>query len=145
MVQLAAQVTDAAIAARNKWGVPASVCLAQYGLESGWGKKVTGTFNYFGNKWDGVGTYTVDNTHEEVNGEMIPIKDKFKNFSSLEEAFDFHGQLLATHSAYTHAMTLKDNPEAFANALTGVYATDSQYGTKLIQIMRGSGLEKYDT
>jgi flagellum-specific peptidoglycan hydrolase FlgJ len=144
LVQLSQLVTDAAIAARKKWRVPASVTLAQYALESAWGKKVTGAFNYFGNKWDGKGTFTEVPTHEYVGGRYILINAKFKNFASVEDAFDFHGQLLATHPAYSHAMTLADHPEAFAQALTGVYATAPLYGDSLIEIMKSSGLEKYD-
>jgi len=144
LVQLAQQVTDAAIAARKKWRVPASVTLAQYGLESAWGKKVTGTFNFFGIKARTGDSYTLCPTHEVIDGKSLSINQPFKNFSSYEDAFDYHGQLLATHDAYRLAMTFADHPEAFAHALTGVYATDPQYGNKLVEIMRTSGLEKYD-
>ena len=144
MVQLAQEITEAAQASRRKWCVPASVTLAQFGLESGWGKKVTGTFNFFGIKARTGDQFTLCPTHEVINGKSVSVNAPFKNFSSYEDAFDYHGQLLATHDAYRHAMSLADHPEAFANALTGVYATDPQYGAKLIEIMRGSGLEKYD-
>ena len=144
MVQLSRQVTDAAIAVRKKWLVPASVTLAQFGLESAWGTKITGKFNFFGNKWDGKGPYTEVPTHEYINGRYVLTTAKFKDFTGYEDAFDFHGRLLATHPAYHNATALVDHPEAFAHALTGVYATDPLYGVKLVQIMRGSGLEKYD-
>ena len=144
MVQLAQEITEAAQASQTKWHVPASVTLAQFGLESSWGKKVTGTFNFFGIKARDGDSYTLCPTHEVINGKSVFINAPFKNFASYEDAFDYHGQLLATHDAYRHAMTLIDHPEAFAHALTGVYATDPQYGNKLVEIMKESGLEKYD-
>ena len=41
-------------------------------------------------------------------------------------------------------MLQKDNPEAFANALTGVYATDPNYGFTLNWVMQNYGLSQYD-
>ena len=41
-------------------------------------------------------------------------------------------------------MKQKDNPDAFADALTGVYATDPQYGMTLKWVMRNYGLDSYD-
>ena len=41
---------------------------------------------------------------------------------------------------YASALAHPNDPIAFARALTGVYATDPQYGDKLIAIMRDRGL-----
>jgi flagellum-specific peptidoglycan hydrolase FlgJ len=77
-------------------------------------------------------------------GKSIYLTQPFRKFDSLTEAFDLHGQLLAHNPAYKPAMALKDNPEAFADALTGVYATDPQYGTTLKFVMRTYGFEQLD-
>ena len=45
------------------------------------------------------------------------------------------------HPVYKDAMKQKDNPEAFADALTGVYATDPNYGFTLKWVMRELWLE----
>ena len=63
---------------------------------------------------------------------------------SIAQAFDEHGRLLATASVYRNAMNQKDNPEAFADALTGVYATDPNYGFTLKWVMEHYGLTQYD-
>jgi flagellum-specific peptidoglycan hydrolase FlgJ len=83
-------------------------------------------------------------THEVVNGQTITITARFRQFTSLTDAFDLHGRLLATGSPYTGAMKVKDNPDAFADALTGVYATDPQYGTTLKWVIDKYGFRKYD-
>ena len=49
-IQLAQKVQDT-------YGVPASVTLAQYALESGYGKSTVGKNNYFNIKGDGQGGY----------------------------------------------------------------------------------------
>jgi flagellum-specific peptidoglycan hydrolase FlgJ len=62
----------------------------------------------------------------------------------MQDAFDQHGELLATGSPYAHARTLVANPDAFADALTGVYATDPNYGTLLKSIMNAHNLHQFD-
>jgi len=56
-----------------------------------------------------------------------------------------HGKLLSTGSPYRAAMLLVANPEAFADALTGVYATDPQYGTTLKWVMENYKLRQHDS
>jgi flagellum-specific peptidoglycan hydrolase FlgJ len=65
----------------------------------------------------------------DASGKRVPTK--FRKFQSLQEAFDAHAQLLATGNAYREARKHEDDPGAFADALTGHYATDPQYGFKL--------------
>ena len=50
-----------------------------------------------------------------------------------------------TGPAYQHAMASRDLPDAFATALTGVYATDPGYGSNLIALMRLYNLYRYDS
>jgi hypothetical protein len=105
---LTQEVIDAAQASHTKWKIPASVTLAQWALESSWGRA------------------------------------HFRKFASLNEAFDQHGELLATARPYAHARTLVNDPNAFADALTGVYATDPNYGSLLKSLMRSHNLYQYD-
>ena len=141
----APDVIAAAKAAQKTWKIPASISIAQYALESGWGAHMPpGSNNPFGIKaLPGQPSVTVP-TREFVHGRYITIQAPFRAFASLAEAFDLHAKLLAQGRPYAAArMTLPD-PEKFANALTGVYATDPHYGTSLIAIMRGSNLSQYD-
>lgn len=144
MVQLLAQVIQAAQLSHKNWKVPASVSLAQYGLESAWGKTVTGKYNFFGIKAVPGDTFTTCPTHEVVHGKRVLVLANFKNFRDYNDAFDYHAKLLATHERYAPAMEHVDNAEAFAHALTGLYATDPDYGNKLVEIMQQSQLERYD-
>jgi flagellum-specific peptidoglycan hydrolase FlgJ len=41
-------------------------------------------------------------------------------------------------------MTLAGNPNAFADALTGVYATDPEYGNLLKSLMQSHNLYQYN-
>ena len=69
----------------------------------------------------------------------MTIVARFRRFDSLAEAFDQHGKLLATAAPYVPAMEHTDDPDAFADALTGVYATDPNYGFTLKWVIRNYG------
>jgi hypothetical protein len=139
---------DVVVAAQNshkKWKIPASVTLAQWALESGWGQHMPpGSFNPFGMKAADGQPFVEVSTREVVNGQSVTVVARFRKFASFDEAFDQHGQLLATRPPYAHAMTLVGNPNAFADALTGVYATDPEYGTLLKSLMQSHNLYQYD-
>lgn len=134
----------AACAASAKWKIPASVQLAQWVLESGWGKHTSAPHNYFGIKaLAGQPSVTVP-TKEFLNGKWVTVQAAFRSFANDTEAFDAHAKLLATGKPYAKARTALPDPFAFANALTGVYATDPKYGALLGSIIRGSNLTQYD-
>ncbi|HSU06292.1 MAG TPA: glucosaminidase domain-containing protein, partial [Acetobacteraceae bacterium] len=78
------------------------------------------------------------------DGESMTVTAKFRVFASISQAFDEHGRLLATNPVYKPAMAEADHPDAFADALTGVYATDPNYGTTLKWVMQNYGLTQYD-
>ena len=59
-------------------------------------------------------------------------------------AFESHGKLLGTSSYYKDARTYAQEPDRFADALTGVYATDPQYGETLKWVMENYKLKQYD-
>ena len=139
------EVGDAAVASRLKWTVPASVTVAQWAVESAWGASMPpGSNNPFGIKAVGEQPAVESLTREVVNGETITITARFRAFESLSQAFEEHGRLLATAPVYKNAMKVADNPEAFADALTGVYATDPNYGFTLKWVMQNYGLSQYD-
>jgi hypothetical protein len=131
------EVVDAAVASRQKWNVPASVTMAQWAVESAWGAAMPpDSNNPFGIKAVGDQPAVESATHEVVSGETITVQAKFRKFASVSEAFDLHGRLLATSPLYAPAMKKADDPDAFADALTGVYATDPNYGTTLKYVIK---------
>lgn len=139
------EVLEAAVASRLKWSVPASVTLAQWAVESAWGAAMPqDSNNPFGIKAVGSQPAVESATREVVAGETVVIQAKFRKFASLGEAFDLHGRLLATAPAYGPAMRNKEDPEAFADALTGVYATDPLYGATLKYVIRTFNFTMHD-
>ena len=68
----------------------------------------------------------------------------FRVYSNVAQSISDHSLLLATGSAYQQAMADRRSPDAFANDLTGVYATDPSYGANLITIMRQYNLYRFD-
>ncbi len=136
-------VATAAVSSEQKWKVPAPITLAQWAIESAWGASMpTDSNNPFGIKAV-AGQAGVDSgTHEVVAGQDVSIVARFRKFENLAEAFDLHGRLLATNRVYAPAMAQVSNPDAFADALTGVYATDPKYGYKLKWVMHNYGFEQ---
>lgn len=142
----AAQTADA------NWHIPASVQLAQWALESGWGEHMPpGSNNPFGIKARIGEKCSTAATREVINGNVVSINAGFRVFDSIVDAFDYHAQLLATGEQYANARSFLPNLKMFCDALGGstpqhpTYATDPDYGAKLMAIIEGSNLERYDS
>ena len=63
---------------------------------------------------------------------MVTVNAPFRVYSNVAQSITDHSLLLATGSSYKQAMADRRSPDAFANDLTGVYATDPNYGASLI-------------
>ena len=139
-------VAPGAIAAQQRYGIPAAVTIAQAIDESGWGRSVLATadHNLFGIKGAGPAGRDMLPTREHENGVWVTRTAPFRAYHNVAESIEDHGRLLATDPAYRHAMASRDRPDAFATALTGVYATDPGYGSSLIALMRLYNLYRYD-
>ena len=101
-----------------------------------------GSNNPFGIKETAGQPYVEAETTEVVNGVSKRVMQRFAKYDSLADAFDAHGKLLATGSAYAEARKHADDPAAYAAALTGKYATDPQYGAKLQAMMGSTALQQ---
>jgi hypothetical protein len=139
-------VAPGAIAAQQRYGIPAAVTIAQAIDESGWGRSVLATadHNLFGVKGAGPAGRDMLPTREHENGVWVTRTAPFRVYHNVAESIDDHGRLLATDPAYRPAMASRGRPDAFATALTGVYATDPGYGSHLIALMRLYNLYRYD-
>jgi len=127
--------------ASKKSGVPASIILAQAALETGWGASTIGDAkNLFGIKGTGpAGSIRVP-TQEVINGQRVTINDNFRKYNSWQESIEDHGRLLQ-NSRYARAMAVKNDPDQFARELQRAgYATDPEYASKLINIMKSKNL-----
>ena len=140
------EVAAGAMASQRRYGVPASVTIAQAIDESGWGQSVLATSdrNLFGIKGTGPAGFDVQPTQEVINGSVVSTSASFRVYRTVAESIDAHGRLLARSGYYAAAMSMRHDPNAFAAALTGVYATDPGYGAKLVQLMQQYHLYRYD-
>lgn len=130
-----------------EYNLPASVCIAQAILESGWGKYCIGQYNYFGRKWNGWGNYVRQQTTEYYNGEYVTIYDKFQSYSSLEEAIQDWCVLMREEPCYAEALAVWEDTwdvDAFVRAMAPVYATDPDYADKIISTINANDLKSYD-
>jgi flagellum-specific peptidoglycan hydrolase FlgJ len=141
------QIAPGALAAQQRFGVPASVTIAQAIDESGWGTSqlAASDYNLFGIKGSGPAGSVTFPTQEFENGQWVTIYAQFRVYHNVSESISDHAELLATSGYYTRAMADRAVPDAFANDLTGVYATDPEYGANLIALMRLYNLYRFDS
>jgi flagellum-specific peptidoglycan hydrolase FlgJ len=139
-------VAPGAIAAQRRYGVPASVTIAQAIDESGWGQSTLASHdhNLFGIKGTGPAGSVSLPTQEYQNGQLVTSTNAFRVYHNTAESIDDHGRLLATSGYYRQSMADRRNPDAFAQSLTGIYATDPSYGTKLVGLMQRYDLYRYN-
>ena len=131
-----------------------SVILAQWAVESGYGKHVSGTFNYFGIKAT-EGEIAAHHATQCLTTEWIrgvrhdKVPQWFANYDSLEDCFDAHARLLLTphYKQCQQARTV----EEYCMALQDCgYATvrDSEgrpnYAAILMNTINGADLKQYD-
>lgn len=129
----------------KKTGVPASVTLAQAVLETGWGGSSIGDAkNLFGIKGTGPAGSIKVPTKEFVNGRMVTVQGSFRKYHSWQESFEDHGKLLQ-NSRYGYALKYKTDPNRYAQEIHKAgYATDPNYSSKLISIMKSNNFYQYD-
>ena len=141
------EVAPGAIAAQHRYGVPAAVTIAQAIDESGWGQSQLAAqdHNLFGIKGTGPAGSVPLPTQEYVNGQQVSTSASFRVYHDVAESIDDHGRLLADSGYYQQAMADRQHPNEFAKALTGVYATDPNYGSNLISLMLRYDLYHYGT
>lgn len=107
------------------WNVPAAITLAQWSVESDFGRAMPpGSNNPFGITAVAGEPSVLVPTREVINDRSVIVIRPFRKFGSIAEAFEEHGRLLSTK--YPDAMTKANDPDAFAAALAK-YATDPNY------------------
>lgn len=132
---------DVAVEQMQKYGIPASITLAQGVLESGAGKSelaVKGN-NHFGikcNGWTGRKTYHDDDERGEC----------FRAYKNAYESYVDHSTFLKGSPRYSRLFQLKRTDyKGWAKGLKACgYATSPTYAHRLIEIIELYGLHKYD-
>ena len=140
-------------------GVPASVTMAQAILESGWGKHhMGGANNYFGVKaqsrhgqiqiGDVATGYVTKKTGEHLKGKNVTVDANFRSYKDMNGSFIDHGKFLVQNPRYSHAIAnyqKTHDADGFARDIQKAgYATDPDYASKLIKMMKGHNLYQYN-
>jgi peptidoglycan hydrolase FlgJ len=142
--QFVSRLLPAAQRASQESGVPAQLILAQAALESGWGRREIlkddgqTSYNVFGIKADKSwkGPVVEASTTEYVNGIAQKSRATFRAYGSYDEAFSDYAKFLVTNPRYANVLATQDPAEAAHGLQRAGYATDPQYGGKLIRIMK---------
>lgn len=125
----------------------ASVMVAQALLETGYGSSGLSQapyHNLFGVKEYGSDPAVQMATKEYLNGQWTTETASFAAYNSYEESFADHAELLHTDAYKSSWKSQAPDYQTAANALTGHYATDPEYGTKLISIIELYDLARFD-
>jgi len=117
------------------------ITAAQVMLETSGGARPSATNNYLGLKATqdetNRGESTLQNTTENENGEVVSIKDNFKNFNTLEDMMSQYKKEWNDDFMGRKGTVNVDTAEKAAKLLqANVYATDPDYAKKIMQIIR---------
>lgn len=135
------QYKDIAIEEMLRYGIPASITLAQGLLESGAGQSELARKgnNHFGIKchgWSGRSVYHDDDERGEC----------FRAYSNARESFEDHSKFLKSGSRYRSLFSLDHTDyKGWARGLKAAgYATNPVYAQSLIDIIEAYDLHQYD-
>lgn len=137
----------------KQYGLFPSIMLAQAILESDWGRSGLASapyYNLFGIKSpDGDTSGVVFSTQEDDGtGQLYTIRDSFRRYNSINESMYDYAKLFRStpflERHYANFLNASTVQEA-AMALTGTYATDTNYGRSLMNIIVAYNLLQYDT
>lgn len=130
-----------AIEEMNKYGIPASITLAQGLFESGAGNSDLAKYanNHFGIKctsdWKGKSYYKDDDN----------VNDCFRVYDNPEDSFRDHSAFLKRKNYAKLFQLDKNDYQGWANGLKAAgYATNPKYPTQLISIIERYNLAQYD-
>lgn len=132
---------------QDSFCVPAAVTLAQWALESGFGKNGIGDHNYFGHHYVSVKSYMPHPAYivaydrkQRPDGTWKRIPVRYAKYGSIEECFMVHGEYLAGSDYYRGAFRAQTT-RGFIKELSKHYAEDPKYAMKLLAIIDLYNLE----
>ena len=130
----------------DEYGIYPSVMLAQAALESNFGESQLSLdyHNYFGIKAHGHHRSVRLETIEYYTDSPTTITDNFCVYNNPNDCFNDYAELLTENDNYSDAVGAA-SPAMAAKALqAGGYATDPNYASKLIQIIKEYNLTRFD-
>lgn len=127
----------------KKYGIPASITLAQGILESGYGSSYLAieAKNHFGIK-----AYSRGWKGPVVRCDDDAANEPFCKFKSVEEGYEYHSTFLRDNSRYNSLFSLNIRDyEGWAHGLKRCgYATNPKYGYMLVDMIEKNHLDAYD-
>ena len=161
--QVIAKVGPLFTADQKKSWILASVSMAQFILESGYGKSelAFGANNCFGMKkylsgntwggstWDGVSVYTKKTKEQKADGSYVTITADFRRYGCVEDSIADHSVYLlgaknGNKLRYDGLKGCMDYKKAVQIIKDGGYATSLTYVEKLCSIIERWKLTQYD-
>ncbi|MBC1713700.1 1,4-beta-N-acetylmuramoylhydrolase [Listeria welshimeri] len=147
------QSSSSQIAANND--LYASVMIAQAILESAYGTSELGSapnYNLFGIKGAYNGkSYTKQTLEDDGKGNYYTITAKFRKYPSYHQSLEDYAQVIRKGPSWNsnyYSKVWKSNTKSYKDAtqaLTGTYATDTAYASKLNNLISTYNLTQYDT
>lgn len=146
-------IAPAARNSQRRYGVPASVVIAQAVLETGWGtSEVARTArNYFGmtcgpNGGGPIAAGCVAGTDRFCDRTGCrPGAASFRAYHTMADSFADHGRQLKTNPRYRSAYKARSRPATFVRRMAKAgYATDPGYAGRVIAIINKYKLNKYN-
>lgn len=161
--QVIAKIGPLFTADQKKSGILASISMAQFILESGYGKSelALGANNCFGMKkslsgntwggstWDGSSVYTKKTQEQKADGSYMTITADFRRYSCVEGSIADHSAYLlgakkGSKLRYDGLKGCTDYKKAAQIIKNGGYATSLTYVDKLCSIIKRWKLTQYD-
>ena len=161
--QVLAKVGPLFTADQKKSGILASVSMAQFILESGYGKSelALGANNCFGMKkslsgntwsgsvWDGVSIYKKKTQEQKADGSYVTVIAEFRKYPNVDDSIaDHSAYLLGAKNGekfrYDGLKGCSDHKKAVQIIKDGGYATSLTYVEKLCSIIEKWKLTQYD-
>ena len=124
----------------RRYGIPASVTLAQGIIESGNGNSTLANTanNHFGIKGEYNGHYVLANDDHP--------NEKFKKYDNVGQSYEDHSKVLMSerYTRYTSSLA-HDDYRGWAEAIKrGGYATSATYANTVCSVIEKNNLQKYD-
>ena len=158
-----AKVAPLFTANQKQSGILASVSMAQFILESGYGKSelAQNANNCFGMKaslsgntwsgsaWDGHSVYSMKTGEQNTDGSYVSITADFRKYSSIEDSINDHsayllGAMNGSQKRYKGLADCTDYKKAVQIIKDGGYATSLDYVQKLCRVIEQLNLTQYD-
>ena len=134
----------AAQEASRKFSIPASVTLAQWALESNFGRQTPPDSNNPFRVRAIDGQQKVEARMKQTIGKMgAYVRADFRVFSSLAEAFDEHAQSIAEGAQYATARLALPDALRFVDALAEI-GGDPRYSASLRKLIGAYNLRQFD-